>query len=467
VVTTARPPEREWLRGARRVRLVLGPGIGLGDETLLRGLPAGLRALAPDADVEIRSARPELWHDAGMTGAARYADALELLDLLRGDDCDAVVLADFEKPALAAALTRQPRPPTYIELALGARAVCAFDARARRLHERPLPGGEPEDYYRFTRQALRFLGAAPEVNSGAAFERGAPAPRAPGLGVIAPEAGAASERVLLVASPFTSKYEPDASAWSALLAALVTPATAPRVRLWIEPGPNLASARWAAELARSVLARAAPGLECALAPLGNARTLDLPGVLRLLRQADVVVCADTFAAHAAPQAGCATLVVAGDELRAWRVPHAPAFYFPDRAAPRDLGGAMRRVLAALDPRLGDPGAHAHTHAARGARRATRALLETLQAAGADLVAAYERCGAELRALAAEVERDWPGDTALLLADRDYADLLPPLPGARACPGPRDELAEHIERLLDPWDNSNLAKFLALAARERA
>lgn len=451
VLPTAAPPDPGWLAHARRLRLVLGPGIGLGDETLCRALPAWLRTLAPGAAVEVASTRPELWRAAPVDAVAAYADGVELLQALRGDGCDAVLLADFETPALAAAVTRQPGAVTYVELALGARALQAFDARTRRLHERLVPGARVEDYYRFAEQALRWLGARADLRA-PRVER---APRPGGDG-----------RLVLVASPFTSKYEPSEAAWSALLAALVPPGAAPGVRLLVEPGPNLASERWAAGLVRAVRARAAPRLACDLAPEAGARTLGLDGLLRLFERADVVVCADTFAAHAAPQAGCATLVVAGDELRAWRVPHAPAFYFPAAAAPHAVARAMRHVLAALDPRWAGPDAPGPWRtpaaaAADGARvRLARALAE---APALELLAAYESCGAGLRALLCERDAAWPRDAGLLFGDRRYEELLPPLPSA-GVDARRPELADHIGHLLSEWENSNLAKYLALAAR---
>lgn len=453
VLLTPQPPPPALLGRATRVRLLLGPGIGLGDEVLCGSLPAWLKTAASAARLEVLSTRPELWADApGVDAVVRYVDALDLLRALRARDADLVMLADFEKPALSPALTREPGSPSYVELALGARCVTAFDARTRSLHERPLPAGQADDYYRFAEQALLFLGARASLRA-----RTPPPPRPRGA------------RLELAVSPFTSKHEPAAAAWSALLGALLPAHAVPCVRLRFDPGPNAATERLAVELLRAVRARAGADLACELA--GSGRTLDRPGLLALLRASDAVLCADSFAAHAAARSGCTTLVIAGEELQAWRVPHAPAFYFDERARPEALAGGLRRVLGALDPRLAEPVVARpwDTPAAARARATLAALLRALDDESAALVAlldAYEDCGHALRALSAESDA-WPTDFEALLADRDYARLLPPLPALRDAPARAEALRDargHVARLLHAWENSNLCKYLALVAR---
>lgn len=457
VLLTSQPPPASLLGRTQHVRLLLGPGIGLGDEVVCAALPAWLADAAPQARIEVLSTRPELWHGVtGVASVARYDDALELLRALRARDGALVMLADFEKPALAAALTREPGAPDYVELSLGARSVSAFDARARCLYERPLPAGQGDDYYRFAELALRFLGAR------ASLRRAAPVARARGAGPL-----------VLGVSPFTSKHEPSGAAWSALLSALLPEDAAAAVRLRFDPGPNVASARFAAELARATRARAAGRLECELAGGDEGRTLDLAGLLRLLQTCDAVVCADSFAAHAAARAGCVTLVVASEALQAWRVPHAPAFYFDDRERPERLAGGMRRVLAALEPGCAGPGqvrpwdspSLNHTRATLDAL--ARALDDEDGALGA-LLDAYEAGAHAARALAAECA-GWPAEYAPLLADRDYPRLLPALTALRAhglAHAHAHAVRVHVARLVAPWENSNLAKFLALTARAR-
>ena len=461
VLVTTRPPDAAFLGSCRRMRLILGPAIGIGDEAICVSVPGWLRAAAPQADVEVLTTRPELWAGvAGVANVAAYADHLALLDALRGNGVDLVMLADFERPALAPALSRGPAPARYVELSIGGRTLDAYDATARCLHELARPSAYGANYYDFVADAMRWLGTPATTR-----DRHRPADRS--------ERGAHPDRPLtIVVSPFTSKYEPSEAAWSALLGALFPPGAPGAARLVFDAGASLTAERFACGLAAATRAVVASGIACDVASEPPSRTLSRPGVLHLIAQADVVICADTFAAHVAPLGGCTTLVVANPSLANWRVPHAPVFYFDDAGAPPEIARGMRRVLAAGDRRFAGPLPARPWGAIQGAAlvAATADLASTLarDAEAAAVLAGYRQCSTLLRELVSTLP-DWPEDFRLLLSDRIYRRLLPPL---RSLEGAIDrvaraDLAAHVSHALGVWENSNLHKYLAVAGRSEA
>lgn len=457
VIVTERPPDAGFLGSRRRIRLILGPAIGIGDEAICLSLPSWLRAAAPDAEIHVLSTRPGLWSDVGgLAGLASYADHLVLVEALRGDGFDLVFFADFEKPALAPALSRGPAPARYVELSIGARTLDAFDTDARCLHEFSRPSAYCANYYDLALHAMRWLGTPASLR-----DRVSPVVR---------ERSTPDRPLTLVVSPFTSKHEPSAAAWSALLGALLPAAPPGSVRIVFDPGPGLATERFATALAASTRAAVASAVACDVASEPRSRTLSLPGVLRLIAEADIVICADTFAAHVAPLGGCTTLVVASQSLANWRVPHAPVFYFDDAGAPAQIARSMRRVLAAVDSRFagGLPQRPWCTTRGRELVAATTdlaAALSTTSEPRSIVPARYQACSALLRDLASELP-DWPDDFRSLLGDRVYRRLLPPLRSIDRGDNrvARADLEAHVSHLLGAWENSNLYKYFVVAAR---
>jgi len=108
VVVTPRPPAGDLFAACRRILVVLGPGIGVGDEILCFSLPRWLRRLAPGAEVSTLSAYPGLWDRVADVALCRtyrcYSDVVEALRNDRreagSEAADLVVLVDFEDPAL-------------------------------------------------------------------------------------------------------------------------------------------------------------------------------------------------------------------------------------------------------------------------------------------------------------------------------------------------------------------------------
>jgi hypothetical protein len=442
VVRTQRPPAPELLGAARRIRLILGPGIGIGDEIICLSLPGWLRTVAPEAEIHLLSTRPHLWSSvAGVSDSQSYANYADLVGALRGDGqppFEVVFLVDFERPGFSASISREPTGLRYIELSIGARTLSVFDGRSRLLHELSVSDGTIDNYYRFAEFALKWLGTQASLETR--------------LNVLSrSRCPIGGERQTVFVSPFTSKYDPSEAAWGQLLRALLTDELAKSIHLVFDSGPNLTTERFAARLA-SATRDSHSGVVCELASDDGSRTLSLGKALQQMQRARFTICADTFAAHAAPLAGCVTLVLAGHELENWRVPHAPVFYFDDSDAPKSIASGMRRVLAAAGLGVGP---------APWLPPSARRLHETSLSLDTDPVQGYEACSQALREVLCELP-DWPHDLQSLFADQTYRRLLPSLPQDV----PRDHMGDflaHVQRRFDDWRNTNLSKYLTLVA----
>lgn len=451
VTTSFDSPGREFLAHARRVRLVLGPAIGIGDEIICTSFPRWLQSAAPNMSIEVHSTRPDVWENvAGVGGTVKYRTHVELVSALRVPEGDIVLLADFEKPALSSSLAREGSRVKYIELSLGAGAMTVFDGSTRRLHQLAHPQDYFSNYYAFAEQAMAWLGTPASLRD---EPRRTWTPRfdRPGF--------------TIAVSPFTSKCDPSEAYWSSLLGGLLAPAWTASARILIEPGPNLATARFAETLARATRARASTPLSCEVASAALTRTLGLGDALTLFREADLVVCADTYAAHAAPASGCPTFVVAGPALERWRVPSGPVFYFSEKDAATDVARGMRRILQALDPRFADRFAAPWSPAA--AERVVESTLALASALGANRGARapwneYHTCSAEMHAAVSSMS-EWPADFGSIVSDTAYDFCLPRLhAGVRGGRAANAAAREHMRHLLIEWESSNVYKYLSVA-----
>jgi hypothetical protein len=437
--------------GARRLRVVFGPAIGIGDEILCAALPAALRRAAPRAEIEVWSAYDGIWEEAGggIDRLCPYHDGAGLVAALGGRPpagaADVIVLADFEKPGLMHALAHEPAVGRYVELSLGARTACALDLRARVMHLfRPtLPPGA--NHYLLLRQALRFLGA-PD----------APRPSPPAC--VVPRDGA---RARVFVTPFSSKYEPRETFWGRLLARIAAPRAA-ALRLVLDPGPNGTTARFAASLARALRGLAPAALEVEVAGDGG-RTLPLRAALGEIERADVVLCADSFAAHAAPRAGRPTLVLATAGYESWRVPDGACFYFDPAAGAAAVAEGLEVALRVLLPADGACPAQALSTGGGPRLRAAVARLEELLDARPEpplepLVAAYDEAFRAYHGALPEL-RDGPLEP--LLRDAFYERLLPPAPpGAAEAPAElHADLRAHLRDQIERWWCTNLLRLL--------
>ncbi len=111
VVASEAVPEEFW-KPVRRCLLVLGPGIGIGDEIITFLVPSCLARLMPQAEITVLSNYEGLWDCVRcVQSIENYSNAVELLSALRNRDggYDLVVLVDFEPPDFLPAIACEPR----------------------------------------------------------------------------------------------------------------------------------------------------------------------------------------------------------------------------------------------------------------------------------------------------------------------------------------------------------------------
>jgi len=238
----------------------------------------------------------------------------------------------------------------------------------------------------------------------------------------------------------------------------------------VDPGTNLSTRRFSAQLTQAVAAqrfRADGPVTVESARPDDRQNLSIRGVFAELAAADVVICADSFTAHAAPLLKCTTLVLARSGLENWRVPHPRSFSFDgDRPLAETVGG-MRQVLGhhgmlhPQDRQLPPLGAPEQALLAAG-----RELSELLGEGGdtEPACAAYARLAAARDAVVERLPK-WPPDARALLRDDAYHVPLRRLDlGRLDVRGPRtaNALLNHVEHSWLQWRNSNLHKYLTLA-----
>jgi hypothetical protein len=459
VVVAASPPGPGFLDPVRRATLILGPAIGVGDEILCFAAARWLRSRLPAAEITVLTAYRGLWDRVPeVDGAVCYERFSDLVEAVRGQGpagpSGLVVLLDFEKPDLAAAVTFEPGVERYMEISLGAGSAVAYEAGARWLYRAEAAGPAARGYYSRLERLLGWLGGSPEGAAGACGDFFAGRLN-----------GRPGDPATLLISPFTSKQEPSLVYWSRLAADLVPASAAARTRLRLDAGPNLTTRRFAAALAEATRAAAPFGLTVEVARGGAG----LAEALEELERADAVIASDSYAAHAAPMLGRAALVVAQPGLADWRVPAPRSFYFEDTQPLPGIAAGMRQVLAAAGffdgavPRPWSPPAGRRLVAATRSFRA--ALADGCEGPGlAPLCRGYEELGQALRGVVAGFAH-WPRELEAMLADRPYDHLLPPLAlGAGEDGRSGADLRLHLRGRFEEWEGSNLHKYLALLER---
>jgi ADP-heptose:LPS heptosyltransferase len=432
------PPPSFW-NGVRRLAVVYGPAIGIGDEIVTAPLPAALRRLTSDAQITVMTAYRDLWEElAPAEDAIVYRDVRTLIDALRGDAYDAVAFVDFEPPGLLSIVARDASLPRFLELSLGTRTLSLLDNETRRLYQMPSPAPYAENFYDAMRGMLQWLGAG-EV---------ARPPRTTSHDAAQDEHEA---QLRIVVSPFTSKEEPSEVLWRSVLTSMIPPELATRTSIVLDSGPNAGTRAFAIALRDPLRAS---GLTCELA--ANGRAASLGEMLAQVRAADVVIAADSYLAHAAPAFGVPAFVVARDGLDAWRVPSPGNFYFRSHDDAARTGAAMQALLRerfGVAPRM-SPLSQTDS---RTLRDAASALEEALLNASTDsLFDAWQRCFDAHNAVLASLP-EWPRDYAAIASDQRYGRLMPRAPHRADIDDA--ELRAHLAARFAECANSNLWKLV--------
>jgi ADP-heptose:LPS heptosyltransferase len=452
------PPPPEFVRTCDRILLVLGPAIGIGDEIVVFPLPRWIKCVNPGVHVTTLTAYDGLWDEVdGVDRVLTYGDHAELVEAMRGKGeagkTDLVLYVDFENPELYRAIAAEPDIARYAELSIGARILAAVDNREDWTYHQALPTAYFRNVYDGFDELARRLGVVPD-----------PSDRLDGTVRREPEDG----ELRVFVSPFSSKYDPSSRYWSTLVSTLIPNDALRAVQFVLDPGPNATTHRFAAEVARAAQARCRqPEISHSVARLDLPSGLSLSGVFAELRRADIVVCADSFAAHAAPRMGCTTLVVASPGLENWRVPSDRSYYFDAESPIGDLVSGMRQILglhgigatADARPPVGEP----EQQLVQADAELGRAVIDSTTIGG--LWRAYQR----FSAARAEVLRrvaDWPPAAATLTGDHAYHVPVRALNGNGTAAEFERDTRRFVHSHWLAWRNTNLRKYLDSRLQER-
>jgi hypothetical protein len=453
VLMSSRPPGDVFFRDTSSVLLIFGPGIGIGDEILCFGLPYALGEALPSAELAVLSMYNGLWNRVTRVRSNRaYCDAAAFVRALRGEarPYEIVFLVDFESPGLVPAICGEPGIDRYVELSVGYRSVVALDKRHRRLHRSPEIN--IDNFYHSLTRLMSWLH---------------PSARFPPIDeAITQDSTKRSgpDVLTILVSPFTSKEDPSERYWSDLLTNIVPPDLCREVRLIVDTGPNSRTESFATALVRSAIAQPYSGVRCEIARSTAGRLLTLDCILQQVEQADAILTADSFLAHAAARLGRPAFVLARPGLEKWRVPSTRSFYFSAEDSARKVAGAIQILLR--ESVLND--------AAQGFRASAKAECKQLAKASAllrhalsslcplsDLLRQWDECHLLYQNVVAEL-RSWPPRLDALFSDYDYGKLLAAMPESGYGDfddESRAELRAHLRLMFDEWENSNLSKYI--------
>jgi len=457
VLSRPESPDAEFFSGVRRVLILIGPAIGIGDEIIMFSLPRGLKTLLPDADVTVSSSYPQMWDHVDQVNHVRHYTGLRnLLESIRSAEYDLLVMVDFETPGLASAIARESSVSRYVEIALGARQVIALD-NSRHLHWR-MPETEPyyRNYYDCVEAMLHWLGAPRDISTEGLMHNTPVLPAIPG-------------ELNIFVNPFTSKEDPSERYWGQLLCSVLPASLRQPVAMAINTGPSLATRSLAYALGRRAQARYSDRSVRVDVPHQHGKPgipLGIGDVFTHSNHADVVITADSFPAHAAQLYRRLTIVLGKPLTEPWRSPSPASFYFWSTDPLPSVAAAIQRLFAEL---LADgPPQVLLSHIAEFRRR--QAALEAMFASPSglpDKAACMPTKWAELCESQQELLRAAQAagsDYQILFGDNNYDELLPPMDGGAwtdvyDCP----ELWWHHRRRFREWQNSNLAKYVLKAS----
>ena len=337
------PPGKNFLGDIRHLLLVLGPGIGIGDEIMFFRVPHWIKQRHPHTQITVLSGYRGLWQRVQEVDHVYcYNDYISILRAFRGEEpyetFDAVVLADFEKPDLFKTIGFEPGVERYVEISSGVQTAVAVDKRNRWLYRTQVQRPYLANYYFGLNYLFQWLGIAP-----APIHQFSP--------LIRRENNYPEENALKIfISPFTSKYDPSVTYWSHLLSSLGSiraSSGCERLNIVLDSGPNRATERFAYMLQRSVKPHLPGHVGIDIAYSEGQRSLTLLDVFREMEMSQVVICADSFAAHAAPLFDCTTLVLASDDLINWRVPYDGSYYFSTESPLPEVNAGIHHILEHL------------------------------------------------------------------------------------------------------------------------
>jgi hypothetical protein len=462
-IVADRMPPRDFFTSADRILLVLGPAIGIGDEIITFPLADGLKLLNPNAEITLLSGYTGLWEGRHKIDHCRqYQGLKEIIKALRGEsqygNFDLVVLVDFEYPELYQAISFEKKIPRYMELSLGAQVLVAVDNLQGWAYREILPTGYYDNYYDTFDFFLRKLNIPHDMEDRFNYSSS--------------RNGASPDRPLHVyVSPFTSKYDPSPNYWSRLLAGLAPASPLREICFFLDPGPNATTKRFAMELLHSLSSQDNRQTTFEVAKAKHGPILTIGEVFEILDQTDIVICADSFTAHAAPSMGCTTLVVANAGVENWRVPCHSSYYFNLRSPLSEIIAAMSQIFshfgiepihACYRPPIAEP----ETRLISIMEQLKSAFTEGEQAKTGDLIELYTQFTQQVDPVLSRLS-NWAPAAKALLMDYPYESAFRQIPkGSQTLQDYGLDISHFIHNTYLGWRNTNLFKYIHLNLSER-
>jgi ADP-heptose:LPS heptosyltransferase len=461
-IVTANPPPAQFIQEPKKILLLSGPAIGIGDEVITFPTPAWIKAHNPAAEITVLSAYKGLWERvSGVDRVHQYEDYHTIILAIRGEldlgAFDLVMLVDFEYPELYQAVISEGLIPRYIELSLGAQMLAAVDNNRRWIYRLHQPVSYFKNFYYGYSNLIQGLGLSPLMKD--RFSN-----------IVTRSQWPADDELRIFVSPFTSKYDPSPLYWSRLLASLITSPPQRPVRVLLDPGPNLTTMRFAEELSRSAGARAPSRVSFEVAQSVDGPGLPLAGVFAELERTHVVICSDSFITHIAPTLGCTTMVLASRGLEDWRVPAPRNFYLNAEDPPEEIIGAMKQILSHfdLDPfqeNRRPPISEAEKQLMAMALDSEGHLVDNEKDGYAKRIETYTDFLENQRKVIARLPY-WPQGTKGLLRDFAYEDSPRNLSEIQQITKEfQEDISVYITHNSQEWQNTNLFKYLSLVMGE--
>jgi hypothetical protein len=244
----------------------------------------------------------------------------------------------------------------------------------------------------------------------------------------------------------------------------------------IDPGPNAVTRHFAGEVARSAASRSNPRVSFNVAHSPGSLNLTIDGVLSELELAQVVICADSFTAHAAPVMNCTTLVVANPGLENWRVPFQKSFYLDALLPVNTLVAGIQQILShfgtlppqssfrpmisEVESRLVDA-----THELQGLLDQGEPVSLQGPVPLQELVSRYNDLSSVARAASLRLSHWSPGARALL-SDFHYENAFRLIQDEDLLSQQFSQaLNQYVQNMVLSWRNTNLFKYLSLVIQE--
>ena len=147
----------------KKILIIFGPAIGIGDEMIFFPLPQWLQRRCPQCQITVMSCYDGLWNPSHNLEIKPYREMAELLDALQSES-DLTILADFEKPGILPAISQAQASEMgrFMEISLGTCHLETYDPRFPSYFQTTKQSHSAINFYHTLDQLMREVGLAPQ-----------------------------------------------------------------------------------------------------------------------------------------------------------------------------------------------------------------------------------------------------------------------------------------------------------------